>query len=231
MTDRDNAFKGWTEGSSWLHVGPDGTEYVYVNIPKNASSWMKYQFNGREFDYLTTPYDKVTFVILLRDPIDRWISGAAQALYGCSPESDHFFLNVGYNSIFDQVALDEHTRCQHLFLKTKLYEKHNVVWFKCDANLKTNWEHWAKDKISPRMLGADRDTTTANPFNISKLGVGNQFPGWYDQSTTVVGWTQQQIKDTLVDHLNTCPRHLEKLKAYYRMDQELIDSVEFYEAR
>lgn len=52
-----------------------------------------------------------------------------------------------------------------------------------------------------------------------------------NSNKTVTGWTQQQIKDTLVDHLNTCPRHLEQLKAYYRMDQELIDSVEFYEAK
>ena len=229
--DSDNTFKGWTEGTSWLHVGPDGTEYVYLNIPKNASSWMKHQFNGEEFNYLTTSYSKVTFVILLRDPIDRWISGAAQSLYGCSPESDRFFLNVGYNSIFDKLALDEHTQCQHMFLRHKLYENHNVVWFKCDADLKTNWEHWAKDKITPRIPGADGYMDTANPFNISKLGAANQFPGWHNKSKTVVGWTQQQIKDTLVDHLNTCPQHLDRLKAYCRMDQDLIDSVEFYETR
>ena len=43
----------------------------------------------------------------------------------------------------------------------------SVVWFKFDADLKTNWEHWAKDKITPRIPGADGYMDTANPFNIS----------------------------------------------------------------
>jgi hypothetical protein len=97
--------------------------------------------------------------------------------------------------------------------------------------LSETWNHWAVDRIAPRKKKSKRHTDIDNPYNISALGKANQFPGWYDKDKTVVGWTQQQIKDILTEHLNICPRHVARLKEYYKMDYNLIESVKFYEAR
>jgi hypothetical protein len=224
---------GW-KMSEWKHRGECflhqtlGNNYTYINIPKNASSWMKKYFNGREYNYINNPIDS-TFVVVLRDPISRWVSGAAQVFAGCSPESPHFFLNIGFNLIFDHIVFDEHTAPQTMFLDKINYDQ--TVWFNCDSTLTKNWKSWASDRLIAPGKRSAQDTTT-NPHNISALGQANKFVKWPDGTQqTVTGWTQQQIIDTLTDHLNTCPMHLEQLKNFYTKDYELIQSIRFYDAR
>jgi hypothetical protein len=217
------------QGRSILHMGIDARPYVYVNIPKNASSWLKAQIDGPYFNYITDSRPESIYVVALRDPIERWISGAAQSFVGCSPENPWFFLNLGFNAIFDHVVFDEHTAPQKLFLTNIDFDK--VVWFNCDKNLDTNWNDWAKDKIIPRTSNTDWWAEPTNPYNISALGKANFFPAQHDESKNITGWTQQRIIDMLREHLNTCPEHVEQLKWYYRECYELIDSVKFYKAR
>ena len=215
-------------GKGIHHFGVNNKNYIYINIPKNASTWMKDKFNGNNINYIKDPIDDATYVVVLKDPIDRWISGAAQAFVGCSPENPHFFLNIGFNDIFDHIVFDEHTAPQTMFLDN--IDHARTVWFNCDNFLSETWNHWAVDKIVPRKQ-SKWHTDIYNPYNISALGKANQFPGWYDKSKTVVGWTQQQIKDMLTEHLNTCPTHMAHLKEYYKIDYDLIESVKFYDAR
>jgi hypothetical protein len=213
-------------GRSWLTYGKDNQNYSYINIPKCASTWMKDQFGGQEHNYINNPVE-CEYVVVLRDPVERWISGAAQAFVGCSPENPHFFLNLGFNAIFDHMVFDEHTAPQKMFLDQIDYNK--TVWFDCNSNLIKNYQSWADDKIisATQLLYKDQ----ANPYNISALSSANQFPGWYDKSTVVTGWTQQQIIDVLTNHLNTCPSHLRQLQEFYADDYQLRESVKFYAAR
>jgi hypothetical protein len=234
---------GW-KPSDWKNRGACflqqncGNNYIYVNIPKNASSWMKEKFNRREYNYINDPID-ATFIVVLRDPVSRWISGAAQAFVGCSPQSPYFFLNIGFNAIFDHVVIDEHTAPQTMFLDEINHDR--TVWFNCDPNLIKNWKSWSSKKIVPvpnrlsvwkQFSNRLKLSATKNPYNISALGKANKFFEWPDGTQqTVTGWTQQQIIDTLTDHLNTCPMHLEQLKNFYKKDYELIQSIRFYDAR
>jgi hypothetical protein len=70
-----------------------------------------------------------------------------------------------------------------------------------------------------------------NSYNISALAMPQLFHEWPSGESLHTGWTQQQIIDTLTDHLNTCPVHLEQLKNFYTKDYELIQSIRFYDAR
>jgi hypothetical protein len=224
---------GW-QMSEWKYRGECflqqncGNNYIYVNIPKNASSWAKIQFSGRPHNYISDPID-ATFIVLLRDPVSRWISGAAQVFVGCSTENPNFFLNIGFNAIFDHIVFDEHTALQTMFLDKINYDQ--TVWFNCDSTLPKNWKSWASDRFDPVTKRSEQDTNK-NPYNISALGQANKFVEWPDGTQQIVtGWTQQQIIDTLTDHLNTCPMHLEQLKNFYKKDYELIQSIRFYDAR
>jgi len=98
---------------------------MYINIPKNASSWTK--------DYLTNHYGWKEYanftnypvlnnfrkIVILRDPIDRWLSGITTYLMR------EVLKNYPYMKITEDVikvlttkiAFDEHTWTQTSFLK------------------------------------------------------------------------------------------------------------------
>jgi hypothetical protein len=69
--------RGFGHGSGVL--SPDGTKFI-LNVPKNASSYVLDW--SRHHGWNTALADNVTNVqqvyILLRDPLERWISGMAQ---------------------------------------------------------------------------------------------------------------------------------------------------------
>lgn len=66
-------------------ISPDGKTF-YVNIPKNASSylsdtlsrqgWVSAKYGDDQIDYSRVE----TSLVVMRDPIDRWISGVSQFL-------------------------------------------------------------------------------------------------------------------------------------------------------
>ena len=224
---------GW-KMSEWKHRGECllrqnlDCNYIYVNIPKNASSWAKIQFNGRPHNYISDPVDG-QYVVILRDPVTRWISGAAQAFSGCSPQSPHFFLNIGFNAIFDHVVFDEHTAPQTMFLDEINHDR--TVWFNCDSGITENWNSWIIANNLVQQLTISTRDVNKNSYNISALAMPQSFYEWPSGESLHTGWTQQQIIDTLTDHLNTCPIHLEQLKNFYKKDYELIQSIRFYDAR
>jgi hypothetical protein len=75
--------RGFTYGFG--HVSPDGTKFL-VSIPKNASSFVKNStgvagwIGGNALDpRLQKSVNEL--VVVLRDPLDRWISGFAQYIH------------------------------------------------------------------------------------------------------------------------------------------------------
>ena len=146
--------RGYRYGSGL--VSPDQARFV-VNIPKNASSFMV-DWTGRNGWTSATVGDACDWhrvqevIVLLRDPLQRWISGVAQYLSGHvlnvsnaytsdagpSPEdqqmsADDFIKN--YNPIverlvFDQLnELDDHVWPQTRFLDIlpMVPKKHFVI--------------------------------------------------------------------------------------------------------
>lgn len=115
--------------------------WVFVNIPKCASSWMKNVFKqGKRFNYLTRNWEELPpnpalqlgpvaprkFVVALRDPIERWIVGASQTDLPYAEKLD-------WKSVIEQTILDNHTEPQISFLNG--IDTDNVIWLKVDKNL------------------------------------------------------------------------------------------------
>jgi hypothetical protein len=97
-----------------LGYGNDDCRFIYVPILKNAHTTYRNFFAGKygmdteyrinHFSVKNSLKDK-RFIIILRDPIERWVSGAVECFYR-KPEKldDAFMLDL----IFKAVGFDEH---------------------------------------------------------------------------------------------------------------------------
>jgi hypothetical protein len=223
--------------TSWIqHNSKNNTNYIYINIPKNASSWMKNNFGGWFYNFRTNKFDQSvpsevedllknpnppTYVIILRDPIERWLSGAAQAFYECPPDDPGFFMNYSDNLIFNTIVFDEHTAPQTMFLKN--VDLSRVLWFDCTDDLTDQIVTWSQDKfaIDPKPASHYKE----NAYKISKLNVPQRL------DTNPSNWTMMQCIDALKHRLFGNPEHVKKLKEFYKDDYALRESIKFYGTR
>lgn len=223
----------WTDGLSWLHYDyRQNISYVYINIPKNASSWMKENFGGFEYDWnnhrftadvtsaitlkrgLTAPKK---YVVLLRDPVSRWVSGFAQYFWGWDPSFPGYYTSLEPDHWFRKVWFDDHTRPQVDFLQG--LDKENTIWFDCDRNLSSNVRHWIKDKFDQDIRDLDNDPE--NAYNVSSRG----------RPWPTNGITQKQIMDHVRSAMDQNPNYQQSLLEFYHQDVELRAEVEFYGTR
>lgn len=123
-------------------------EYSYINIPKNASSECKELFEDWEFgNYLQGFVPTKEYLVILRDPTERWVSGMTEYLVGkysslgreniANGAEGEILQLLKYQSfqnlIFDTVIFDSHTlpQCvyiQHLPInKLKFFEFNETV--------------------------------------------------------------------------------------------------------
>lgn len=223
--------------TSWIQYdSKNNTNYIYINIPKNASSWMKNNFGGWFYNFRTNKFDQSVssdveaisknpnppvYVIILRDPIERWLSGAAQAFYECPPNDPRFFMNYSDDLIFNTIVFDEHTAPQTIFLKD--VDLSQVVWFDCTDNLTDQIVEWSQDKfVIDHKPASDYKE---NAYKISKLNIPQRL------DTNPSNWTMMQCIDALKHRLFSNVEHVEKLKEFYKDDYTLRGSVEFYGTR
>ena len=96
------------------------SEYMYVYIPKNATSWTKpnlLDFGWEFYNYHTDNLNK-TALVVLRDPVERWLSGIAEYLYLYHRDFITSDLNKAVRElVFDKIAFDDHTERQLYFIE------------------------------------------------------------------------------------------------------------------
>lgn len=223
----------WQTGDSWLHYNyREDISYVYINIPKNASSWMKENFGGYLYDWQANVFkasvnSAITlrrglravkhYVVILREPIDRWITGFAQRCWGGDPRDPNFYLNMSPDQWFDSILDDDHTRPQVQFISG--LDHSAVTWFDCDSNLTALARGWITQRFDQTVN--DPGDAPDNGHNLSAYG-----KAWPD-----TGVTQQQIIDHIDRVLSDRPDYVERLSMIYHKDLELRQSVEFYGSR
>ena len=134
-------FEYWKNQHTARGFAPGGMfvkdNLVYIPIPKNSSSYIGQLLlkNGWGIgNFLNTDLTNKQLIILLRDPIERWISGMAE--YLCSlllkngKTSDDIIKNwnnIIQDLIFDRVIFDDHTEKQVYFIQSIPIE--NCVFF------------------------------------------------------------------------------------------------------
>lgn len=154
----------------------------YLNIPKNASTFTTnvLKENNWMFWNVTNATDS-TAIILLRDPIERWVSGfatyACSYLLGHGYGSDHFVKD--YNSlserlIFDNIVFDDHTTPQVKFINEIPHSiKREYVWINKDLinsiGAIANCTLEISDNIDDNSKETNYDTNQISNFIRSKL--------------------------------------------------------------
>jgi hypothetical protein len=215
------ADRGFGYGSGL--VSPDQTRFI-VNIPKNASSYiLDWTGNFGWSTSLAPDCDSLTeIIVVLRDPVQRWISGMAQYLktyilcpvgpngpvfpgmltgkedYGMSADD---FVNL-YNDlverlIFDVVfKFDDHVWTQHDFFKD-IYPAIPRTYFLLDKDFNKKFADHLKIEF---IDGLDLNRGDENP-------------------------DQKKLNEFLKHRLNTRPELQERVRRAYAQDYKMIKQV------
>lgn len=198
---------------------------IYVTIPKCASTWMKHVFKpAQDADYREISGAK-HYVVILRDPIDRWISGFAQAQVGTTPYHKSHFTHLGWDQVFAKIVFDNHTEPQVSFLAG--IDTQDVTWFKFGDDLYDDVQHWAQSRgwsIRQRTL----EDSQHNEFNQSRWNAAQIFTDPRDPSVSTTGPSAWEIQQQARDAMSQRPRWRQQLLDFYHRDFELINSVNFY---
>ena len=126
------AHLGHRLGECWIDEVNDKT---YIHIPKNASSFVKGVLigSGGFWHHSETLTNSSENLIVLRDPIDRWLSGITQYLHNSKQD-------LSINEIFDKITFDDHTDLQTYFLQD--VDLSHATFMFVDENLRANLANW-----------------------------------------------------------------------------------------
>lgn len=186
----------------------DDSEFMYINIPKNASTWtnqlFKISLNFSLRNFTKENLDKKAIVVL-RDPLDRWCAGMSEyfARRNLTTIDENYL-----KTYLDKLIWDEHTEKQTMFLpKTK-----ETYYFYLDENYEKNIKQ----------------------FILKDMGKKN----WWNTDLSKLKYRNKSIQQNLREEMKNIfinfskdPDLLERIKECYKLDYELINSVKFYNGK
>lgn len=188
--------------------------YTYVPVPKSASTWCKQLWHvGSESNFLDVKQDR-DYVVILRDPLERWISGFAQCQVGNDPRVPDYWKTLGWHWVFDTIVFDNHTEPQSSFLAG--IDLDCVTWFRQDNKLERLMLDWMQ-----KHLGLDQTSVAADRY------VGREQPAPVFRNG-VTGPTQAEIMAEAEVALNSIVGARERIQEYYQEDFDLYQGVEYY---
>ena len=180
--------------------------YMYVYIPKNASSWTKpnlQDWSWEIYNYHTDHINK-TAIVVLRDPIDRWISGIAECLTLYHPMFDLQDMET-VELIFDRVTFDDHTEKQVNFIHNLNTDNCTFLW--CNNNYRQNFSQLLEER-----------------------GIPNKYYNYDFQHVSENSPIRKKFKTIFSREIEN-PKYLKQITDYYEDDYKLINSVTFYGTR
>jgi hypothetical protein len=188
---------------------------IYVNIPKNASSWVSLQFNqGVNHDAENINYYDIVdlaqcrFIVVLRDPLDRWVAGMTQMIY---TEPCQLFDQVNnmhidtfdWELVMEKIEYDNHTQKQVDFIYN--IPRNQLVWLKFDDQLKDNFINLMLS------YGCDVEIKKSDKDNI-----------------TPKNSAKNSVMDKIFSKLTQHSEYSQKIVDHYHEDYDLFNTVSFY---
>ena len=213
--------KGYGYGSGIL--SPDASQFI-VNIPKNASSyildWAKHHnwstteiFNDTKQHYVSE------VIVVLRDPLQRWISGIGQYLtsyvlnvtgaysWDTGPGPDDQFMSgdefiVNYNPVAERLLFDNLARHDdHVWPQIEFFEdllpSVPRKYFYIDQNFNTKFGEYLNFK---HIDGLDANIGSTNPHT-------------------------EKVQQFIKSRLNTRPELKQRVIDAYARDYKLIEEA------
>jgi hypothetical protein len=154
--------------------------------------------------------DIENYIVILRDPVERWITGIAQHIttniLGENFGSTHYLEQSNElvdRLIFDQIVFDDHTEQQSWFLEP--FDLKDGVFFYCDANLNQNLDSYFDYKF--KFANRPYVNTSASQFDNQNL----------------VAYFKKLVYNNKT--------YYNRIKSYFLRDYDLINSVNFYDSR
>lgn len=191
-------------------------DIAYVPIPKNASSYVSSLLlrNGWQVvNMFTTDISKISnFIVILRDPKERWISGMTQYLFSGLVGQGIWVEEIikGWNNIVESLVLDNMIFDDHT--EKQLYFLNQIPTYKCIfLSMKKDLHLRLVDLLeeNKQSLVADQDPEDIN-FNQS------------------AGTPRQEMINFLNQRLDLDGRYIKQIFDVYRDDYELIGKVKYY---
>lgn len=195
--------KGHTFGACMTTVDQN---LMYVQIPKNASSWTKPNLKDlgwTDYNYHYNNMYKKHALVVMRDPVERWLSGICEyfALYHETIDTNEFNKTF-YDLLMEQIVFDDHTEQQHYFIEG--LSLNNITFFLCDKDYRVHFGSFLKNQ-----------------------GFDNKYHKYEFQHTTANSLLRSKFKK-IFEPLLLESKYLNKIKDFYKKDYELMNSVQFY---
>jgi hypothetical protein len=199
--------KGHCYGECMSH--PD-SDLMYVHVPKNASSWTKTNLQDWGWEFFNYHRDSLNkhAIIVLRDPVDRWLSGIAEyfTLYHSKLDVTHLSTEF-FDLVFDKITFDDHTECQVNFVHN--IDINNATFFWCNKHYRENFSKFIGER-----MGID-DYSRYDYQHVSEDSPERKkFKALFVQVLTNHSKREQ---------------YKQQLEHHFRRDYELIDQVKFYD--
>lgn len=206
--------------------------FCYVPITKVSSTFLRRGLPGENFDIHTWQWyeqqsagpdrNEVQFLVLLRDPVQRWVSGIVEHWSRAYPDRD-WSVDDDYDWLFRQVEFDIHTLPQHRFVDIVDHARTTWLW---TPPAGTETHPWFEDyhvtlasvEDEDRNLGASRPQI----WFLDNQRLAEPAEG------AVASVPSATIQATVNQLLQYRPDRVARIREYYRADYDLIESVEFY---
>ena len=183
-------------------ISPDKNFFFY-SIPKNASVFVSSVLRQNDWQHSDlSVYDGPNVICILRDPVERWISGMATYIsanilgenYGSEMFIDDYN-ELTERFIFDNIVFDDHTAPQMEFVNLIPANKH-IEFFLADKNtLLDKLSKYVNNRLSFDSTSTDNNASTNN-FDTNNL----------------VNFFKKNLNQ----------KHIEKIKNIYRLDYFLL---------
>jgi len=158
-------------GECWVNRDHD---VAYVNIPKNASSFIKGCLMGSKSNWVYHDHliKANRYLVALRDPIERWVSGMAE----------YEFNSKQTNIDYQQIILDDHTETQDYFIQDIVIDKTDFIMV--NENLRKNLKRWFNE--FGYIIDIDNITQYNASLNTEKQQLKNKYQAIVDSSPDFV---------------------------------------------
>lgn len=191
-------------------ISKSTVDLMYINIPKNASTWTRSNFSElawEKYNYHTDNLYHKHALIVLRNPVERWISGIGEYMYQYHRTIDTVHLSKPFfDMVFDRIAFDDHTERQVLFLQGIDFT--NCTFFHCDKNY----------------------TVCFSDF-LNKRGIPNSYDSYGYDNEGKNHPDRLRFQEIFKRQLETNSKYKQQVEGYFEKDLDLINKIKFYVPR